>query len=220
MYETITCLGMLLVIGIGIIVEKYTGVAEIAPLLILGSVLTSFYLGLNPYFIVLLALLMPGYKLLLLLTNKTYRASGGTRILMGSLIRYVAYVLVAVGVAIILAGKKLLYMGAWQSEILYVFIVFTALTATLDPRPGFFTWVGDKLRISVDSLEKWLSRTAYVLGFFLILKILSTTPYVGLLALVIYIVSLVSRHKKNYVGAGLLLAASFVLAMFFLYIPI
>ncbi len=220
MYESVIYLGMLLLIGIGIVVEKYTGVAEIAPLLILGSVLTSFYLGLNPYFIVLLALLMPGYKLLLLLTNKTYRASGGTRILMGPLIRYVVYVLVAVDIAIVLVGKKLLYMGAWQSEILYVFIVFTSLTATLDPRTGFFTCVGDKLGIGIDDLEKWLSRAAYVLGFLLFLKILSTAPYTGLIALIPYIVSLACRHKKNYVVAGLLLAASFVLAMFFLYIPV
>jgi len=219
MYELIAYIGMLIVIGIGIIIEKYTGVAEIAPLLILGSVLIGFYLGLNPYFIVLLALLMPGYKLVLLLTNKTYRASGGTKILMGSLIRYAVYVLVAIGAAIILAGKKLLYMGTWQSEILYVFIVFTALTATLDPRLGFFTWIGDKLRTDIDELEKWLSRAAYILGFFILLKILSIMPYAGLLALILYIASLVSRHKKNYDVAGALLIASFVLAMFFLYIP-
>ena len=209
-------LSMLTVINIGIIVEKYTGAAEIAPTIILGSVLVGIYLGLNPLCIALIAALIPGYKYVLLITNKPYRASGGLKILWGSLLRYSVYIMFAIGLSLILAGKKLEYIDAWESEILYIFIVFTALTATLDPRLGFFTWIGDKLKRDLSSIENSLTRLAYVLGIMLLLTTIWSYNLAGLLGLLLYMVSIALRRGDHRMLSNVFLALSMSLTMFFL----
>lgn len=143
------------------------------------------YLGLNPLYIALIAALIPGYKYVLLIMNKPFRASGGLKILWGSSLRCSAYIMFAIGLSLILAGKKLEYISAWESEILYVFIVFTALTATLDPGLGFFTWIGDKLKRDLSRIENGLTRLAYVLGIMLLLTTIWPYNLAGLLGLFI-----------------------------------
>ncbi|GEM_PF-2875302 len=208
---------MLAVISIGIILEKYICATEIAAAIILGSVLAGIYLGLNPVYIALIAALIPGYKYVLLMTDKPYRASGGLKILWGSLSRYSVYMMLAIGLSLVLAGKKLEYIGAWESEMLYILVVFTALTATLDPRPGLFTWIGDKLKRELSSIENALIKLAYVLGIVLLLTaIWPSYSSAGLLGLMPYTVSLALRRKGHRVLSNIALAVSMVLTIFFL----
>ncbi len=217
MNDLLIFITMLTVISIGIITEKYTGATEITPAIILGSVFAGIYLGLNPVYIALIAALIPGYKYVLLMTNKPYRASGGLKILWGSLSRYSAYIMLAIGLSLVLAGKRLEYIGAWESEMLYILIVFTALTATLDPRLGLFTWIGDKLKRDLSSIENGLIKLAYVLGLMLLLTtIWPSYNSAGLPGLLPYIASLVLRHKGQRVLSNIALALSMVLTIFFL----
>ena len=217
MYDLVVSITMLTVIGIGVILEKYSGATEIAPAIILGSVLVGIYLGLNPLCIALIAALIPCCKYVLLITDKPYRASGGLKILWGSLLRYIVYIMLAIGLSLILAEKKLEYIGTWESEILYVLVVFTAFTTTLDPRPGLFTWIGDKLKRDLSSIENDLIKLAYVLGIMLLLTtIWPSYNSAGLPGLLPYIVSLALRRRGHRVVSNIALALSMVLTIFFL----
>ncbi len=216
MEDLMVFLIMLIIIGLSIVIEKHTGVAEIAPAVILGSMFIGAYLGLSPSYIACLAALIPGYRYLLLIMNKIYRVSGGLKVLWGSLLRYSVYIVFALGLSLILAGKKLEYMGAWGSETLYVFIVFTALTATLDPRSEFFTWMGDKLKRDLPRIEDSLIMLGYVLGIMLLLTIIFYDHLAGLSGLVLYVASIALRRRDHKIMSNVLLALSMYLPMFFL----
>ena len=114
-----------------IFIEYYRRI-EIVPAFILLFIFIGIIMNI-PSLVVFAGLLLPFYRIALLLLDKNYRVTSGLLYMFGQVIRPVMYVLVGASLGTYYMGKSLLLMDEWSSSVITLITVFLALVVTVNP---------------------------------------------------------------------------------------
>ena len=184
---------LIILILCSIALEYYKRI-ETTPLIILSIVIVSIVLNLRE-FIVLIALILPIYKISELLLRRSTRVLIGTKFFLDNIMLPIIYIVIGLTTGYYLKYHTLPYLSNWSSSLIFLTIIFSFLTITITQSIGPFTYIADKLFVNMEKHIKILETLYMFLLFIVLSMIMLKYGYsLGTVLFMFYFIALIIRR--------------------------